>query len=394
VKNVANEYAFMLLSQALTKLLARKEDSGPLDSLTEFKVPVVIIQVLTEILRTQGSDSSWSKESHETTAYCVLSLVSLSAITFPMALNDNITAALEAGRAYLRLAKGVWKPEPIWVEKVRYYSPLLTETYCTCALLAPVRVPSPQSCATPHSSSLKMLYLFDKLPLFRSLPNPQLSLTLALAESQVFLSYLHSTRLAVFPRSKDLKKDKYMEIIPFAWTACNALRDTPLPAEILMEMMSISLLNFQADEYFELVTSKTNARALSWLVDKACHISTDPQQNELDRGARAANVPTPPDEESLGSDLDDVTSVVHKYTNRILQHPAVTSASQRIQLDVRHKLAAYLRAQIISATCRSSDPDVRKNRKSFFGWVRKLGAEDTSCPYSFAFYMALSTWTF
>jgi hypothetical protein len=155
VKNVVNEYAFMLLSQTLTKLLARKEDSRPLDSLIEFKVPVVIIQVLTEILRTQGSGGSWNKGLHEITAYCVLSLVSLSAVTFPMALNDNITAAIEAGWAYLRLAKGVWKPEPIWVEKVRYYSPFLTETYCTCALLAPVRVPSPQSCATQHSSSLK-----------------------------------------------------------------------------------------------------------------------------------------------------------------------------------------------------------------------------------------------
>jgi hypothetical protein len=394
VKNVANEYAFMLLSQVLTELLARKEDSGPLDSLTEFKVPVVIIQVLTELLRTQGSDGSWSKGSHEITAYCVLSLVSLSAITFPTALNNNITAAIEAGRAYLRLAQGVWRSEPIWIEKVRYYSPLLTETYCTCALLAPVPVPSPHTCATPRSSSLKMMCLFNRLPLFRSLPNPQLSLKLALAESQVFLSYLHSTRLAIFPRSKDLKKEKYMEIIPFAWTACNALRDTPLPAEILMEMMSISLLNFQADKFFELITSKTNARALSWLVEEACRIITVPQQDDSDRGARAANALTPPDEKSLLSDLDEVTSVVQRFANRILQHPAVTSAPQRIQLDVQNKLARYLRAQIISATCRSLDPDARTNRKSLFGWVRKLGAEDTSCPYSFAFYMALSKWTF
>jgi hypothetical protein len=92
--------------------------------------------------------------------------------------------------------------------------------------------------------------------------------------------------------------------------------------------------------------------------------------------------------------LDEVTSVVQKFANRILQHPAVTSAPQRIQLDVRNKLARYLRAQIISATCRSSDPDARTNRKSLFGWVRNLGAEDTSCPYSFAFYMALSPWAF
>jgi hypothetical protein len=392
VKNVANEYAFMLLSQVLTKLLTQKGSLGSLNHLLNFKVPVVIIQMLTKILRTQGSDGSWSKGSHEITAYCVLSLTSLSAIAFPMALNDSITAAISAGRAHLNLAKGVWKPESIWIEKVRYYSPLLTEMYCTCALLAPV--PSPQSSATPHSSSLKMLYLFERLPLFCSLSNPQFTLQLALAESQAFLPYLHSTRLATFPRSMDFKKEKYMEIIPFAWTACNALRETPLPAEILVDMISISLLNFQADEYFELITSKTNARGLSCLVDEACRIRSDSQGDDLGRRARAAVAPTPPDKEDSGCDLNEVTSVIQKYADRILQHPAVISASQRIQLDVRHKLAAYLQAQIISATCRSSKPNTRTNHKSLFKWVRTLGAEDTSCPYSFAFYMALSSWTF
>jgi hypothetical protein len=121
-----------------------------------------------------------------------------------------------------------------------------------------------------------------------------------------------------------------------------------------MEMMSISLLNFQADEYFELITTKTNERTLSRLVNNACRISTDPQQDSLDR---LVDVPTPPDEEDLDVDLAEVSSVVQKYADRILQHPAVTSVPQRIQLDVRQKLAAYLQAQITSAACGSPDAD-------------------------------------
>jgi hypothetical protein len=113
-----------------------------------------------------------------------------------------------------RLAQGEWKPQPIWLEKVRYFSPLLTNMCCTCALHAAILCP--QSSASPHPSSLKMLYLFDKLPLFRSLSNPQLTLELALAESQALLPFLHSARLAIFPRLKDLDKEKYMEIILFA----------------------------------------------------------------------------------------------------------------------------------------------------------------------------------
>jgi hypothetical protein len=364
-QNVADEYAFMLLSQVLAKLIDQKEKLDALGHILGFKIPVVVIQILSRILQTQSSDGSWSDGSHEITAYCVLALMSLNDVPFPMALNDKTGTAIDAGRAYLRLAKGVWRPEPIWVEKVRYCSPLLTEMYCTCALLAPVR--HPQVSAAPHTSSIKMLYLFGKLPLFRSLSHPQLTLELALAESQAFLPYLQSTRLAIFPRSKDLKKEKYMEIIPLAWTACNALREKPLPAEILMEMMSISLLNFQADEYFELITSKRNTRALSWLVNKACCINADPQEDDLDRGARAADAPTPPEEESLGHDLAAILSVVQKYADRILQHAAVASAPQRVQLNGRQKLAAYLQAQIISAASRSPNPDARTKSRTLFG---------------------------
>jgi hypothetical protein len=120
-----------------------------------------------------------------------------------MVLDDSIMTAIDAGRGCLRLVMGAWKPEPIWIEKVRYYSPLLTEMYYICALLASFR--HPQVSAAPQNSSSKLLYLFNKPPLFRSLSNSKLKLKLALVESQAFLPYLHSIRLAIFPRSNDLK---------------------------------------------------------------------------------------------------------------------------------------------------------------------------------------------
>jgi hypothetical protein len=64
-----------------------------------------------------------------------------------------------------------------------------------------------------------------------------------------------------------------------------------------MEMMSISLLNFTADEYFELITTKKNTRALSWLVEKACRFTADPQEDGLDRSAIVTDAPTPSDEQ-------------------------------------------------------------------------------------------------
>jgi hypothetical protein len=398
-KNVANEYAFMLLAQGLSKLVAQKDDFKCLAHLLDFKVPVVLTQLLTRLLRTQCSDGSWNNGSHEVTAYCILALTSLCSVPFPLGLNDEIIAALHSGRKYLHSLKGNWKPQPIWIEKVRYYSPILTDVYCTSALLAPVPS-SPAVTSKSHPAPQKMLHLFGMLPLFSSLPGSKKALVAALAESQAFLPFLKSTRLDIFPRSKDLKKEKYMEIIPFAWTACNALRSTPLPADILMEMMSISMLNFQADEYFELIATESNTRALRWLVDEACGVCAKPANYMHRQQSDLSDIATPPEDSELqDSELQDseqdsasVSAVIQKYTHHVLQHPAVISAPTTVQSSVRHKLAGYLQAQISSAIGRSSNLATRTHQKTLIDWVRTLGAADTSCPYSLAFYMALSSW--
>ena len=47
-------------------------------------------------------------------------------------------------------------------------------------------------------------------------------------------------------------KDQYLQYIPFTWIASNVLGD-PVSAEVLQEMMFISMFNYQIDEYMEAV---------------------------------------------------------------------------------------------------------------------------------------------
>jgi hypothetical protein len=393
LQNVANEYAYMLLAQGLSSFFARKHDFPSLSHLLEFKVPIVLTQLMARILQSQAVDGSWRNGSHEITAYCILALIPLNTITLSLDLKDRMIVAINTGRNFLRAAKGKYKSDPIWIEKVRYHSLLLTEVYCTTALLAPA-APAPTSTVQSQPSVPGLHRLFSALPLFSSLSDPELVLKTALAESQAFLPHLRSTQADIFPRLKSSKKNKYMEIIPFAWTACNSLRNTPLPAEVLFDMMSVSLLNFQADEYFELITTKENAAFLHLVVDEACALGTEPQDDLSGRTPPKSDVATPPEQDQIQpteSSWSGASAIVQKYADQILQHSATLSAPAKVQFDIRNKLAGYMHAQITSVVSRSPNPRDRTERhnNSLFDWVRTLGAEDTSCPYSFVFYMAL-----
>jgi hypothetical protein len=120
----------MLIAQGLMALSARNDLHASLGIYLEFKIPVIISQRLSRVLRSQAHDGSWGNGAHEITAYCVLMLIALA--TNPLAgLSGEILSAIVSARAYLNASQGRWKAEPIWIEKVRYSSQLLTSVYCT-----------------------------------------------------------------------------------------------------------------------------------------------------------------------------------------------------------------------------------------------------------------------
>ncbi|CAG8960250.1 hypothetical protein HYFRA_00012770 [Hymenoscyphus fraxineus] len=65
---------------------------------------------------------------------------------------------------------------------------------------------------------------------------------------------VNDSKLRTFPR-KNMKKDKYLDYIPFTWIGCNN-KGVFLRTDLLWDMMMISMLNYQVDEFVETVTGK------------------------------------------------------------------------------------------------------------------------------------------
>ena len=68
-----------------------------------------------------------------------------------------------------------------------------------------------------------------------------------LAESQV--------RVDVFNRA-EMKEDPYFEYLPFSWTAPNGVEETYANPQTIFDMIVISMVDFQMDEFFNIAVQK------------------------------------------------------------------------------------------------------------------------------------------
>ena len=136
-KNHSQQYSMMLLAQAFMKLLCQW-NSGRLPELSEDLVHNRISAVLTRILiQTLQSEDSWLQKSLEETTYGILTLTSASSIPWAGCISEYMHSAIKRAKAALSKDRGRWLlPNRIWVEKVTYSSPILSEAYCLAAMYA------------------------------------------------------------------------------------------------------------------------------------------------------------------------------------------------------------------------------------------------------------------
>lgn len=98
------------------------------------------------------------------------------------------------------------------------------------------------------------LKFFKGLPLFQNIQG--LAMAFAVLEGNLYSEFLRSVRLDIFPRDEiHMTKDKYLDYIPIAWTGVNAGAGFPLCPKAMSEMMVVSMLNYQADEYMESIVA-------------------------------------------------------------------------------------------------------------------------------------------
>lgn len=423
--NLSPQYGRMLFVQTLLSVLD-KHDSGCLDLLPAAivydQIAGSLCRLLGQTLSTQEKDGSWA-ESLEITAYSILTIAHCLSIPWTADLKDRMNDSILRGRRFLRNEYGTTdKLDYLWVEKVSYRSSLLHSTYCSAALNIDITERNWSSvivdCFSLRSDvSKQMGCLFSSLPLFQK--SELASVDLVLIEASQVAKRLRKSRDILFTRDDiPMTADKYVEFIPMIWVACNHKNGHILPANIVWEMVLLSLLNFQVDEYMESFVATLAESELSMLVTflkRECDGKGGPSDTAVDAATHEREFPGPEKRRKTGWDqaknvrdnLPEHNSAVaqsfralSRFIQHVTQHWSLLHAPTSMQQEVGRELYEFLNGHIIHnrdnvllAESKSNETQdglqhITKER-SYLEWVRSTASDDTSCPFSFLFFASL-----
>ena len=406
----------MLLAQAFSRVLVLQDElllfSISLDLMNQ--IPIVLMQIITQTIQGEDSNGSWS-QTPEVTAYAILTLTSASAVPWTDMVRNELAAAVTRGKDYLNTNRKNWRlPAYLWIEKVTYASPVLSNAYCLAAIhsqpLSRAWSPRFKLAVEIQSSAItKFSKFFSNIPMFSHWHNGW-KLGSVLIESRLFLPRLRAVKQNIFPR-EDMAEDKYLEYIPFTWLGCNAL-SKPVHPTVLWEMMVISMLNYQADEYMEAVVGvhfEHNLQPIKELIINLCLPSSISNGIDGTRKRRRSDAVDIGLHEADGEGtrrgaqnrvtLVDIERVLSRFIVYVLRHPKVLQSPDSAQCHLRRELRTFLLAHVaqIEDNTRLSQQDFNTAKPltfaspqtSYFAWVRSTSADHTSCPYAFAFFACL-----
>ncbi|OTA68818.1 Ent-kaurene synthase [Hypoxylon sp. EC38] len=420
-------YWMMLFSQAISLLHDRVRD-GSLNEesfglVLRDQIPLVSLQILVRIMYLQRNDGSWDGIC-EITAYAILAISWLLRLPWCQRIFFEKTIPhIHLGQAFLHSNRSLWaRGHYLWIEKTTYASNTLAEAYCLAAASvsfdAPIQSRSrqifmfrlPDSTCRAMSKAKELL---RRVPLFSGVDSQILNA----AEFQACYEFsnLYQRRLEIFPRT-GMGEDRYLTLIPFTWMACNVLQGGSMNQSVLQDMIFLSMINYQVDEYMEIVIQdkfKGDLNTIKKVISNLCSDINQPfsdingVDNNIDKES-AQNI----DSELLG----EIKVVLRNYVAHILQHPGVLSRPLRERANLASELQTFLLAHITHAednrrffNCRSQSPSSKTiasgamqyanggavplqytdSRRTFYNWVRSTSADHTSCPFSWKFFNCL-----
>ncbi|KAI0534240.1 hypothetical protein GGR58DRAFT_520551 [Xylaria digitata] len=413
--NLAAEYTYMLLASALCQLLsvyAHGSLRNFAKDVIKTDIPIILVQLLSRALFKQQGNGSWGG-SVERTSYGVLMISYVLRLPWPFLVRQHAEAAVLKAKTYLEAHSEEWATgDYLWIEKVTYKLPTVAEAYCLAAMNSSVKEQSwtsevKQLLETYDTKMKKMANFFGHLPLLQGLS--EATMAFAIHEAAMYSSRLKQVRLDVFPRDDmAMSADKYLEYIPIAWTTTNAADGFTLSGDELWEMMVISMLNYQADEYMESVVARL-AEPSSQVLGRM--IGTEIRNGEPGlvthsslHSATFQPTVSSPSQSDCGSPPEssafaDVTEVLSKYIRHVKQHPALLQSPETAQLRVMQELEKFLLAHLAHNADNAQQREHQNgegqvlvgwhDQLPYYDWVRTTGANDTSCPYSFAFFCCL-----
>jgi hypothetical protein len=387
----------MILSQCLYYLFQLLESCHSLDiplSLVETRLPIIFTQILTRLLREQQSDGSWgTRSSHEETAYGLIALKCVSSSHWAPSISSRASESILKATVFLEQRSPKWsEAEYLWIEKVTYCSPDLSQAYCIAAL----KCPGPQQEVTLksfHKVSSKAVQkytgFFHGLPLFSN--TPEWLLQLSITESFLVRSQLENHHVEIFPQ-RETPTQRYLDYIPITWVATNNVLPSKLDNNSLFEMMVLSIVNFQADEYMEATVTPLFQYNLQPIRDIIISLNT--AGSTQSNGHLANGISN-----SSKSSITQVKEVLSKFITHIMTRKKVQQAPPSTQQELRASLTTFLLAhitQIEDNTRLHKQSELPSNydtpilpQLSYFNWVRTTSAEHTSCPFSFIFFQCL-----
>lgn len=406
----------MLLIEAFSRLLYLW-DQGLLkrmpENLLRDRIPIVLAQIINRTLLTQSPNGSWSPtESLETTAYAVLTLTAACSIPWYVLLEKEIISAIQKGQHLLRQSEKDWaKPGHLWIEKVTYGSPNLSEAYCLAALKASKFSYEWSSqiqslVEVPEKNISEFLRFFSTLKVFQG--ESSWKLKASAIEGYMFLPRLKSEPMEILQRQKGAKNE-YLNYIPCTWTIVNNQQGLFLGATLLWDMMVLTMCNFRVDEYMETVVAK-----FSW--DKLEAIKSIVRRLCRRQEVKSPQTRKRPHEQSVkyiadcsyftgkngleNYDLGSFEAVIGRYVRAMLDYPRIQLASPADQSHFGMELEEFLLSHIVQLqdNVRFSNgtswfATTRKNfstpRTSFYNWAHSTGAVSVSCPFSFAFFTCI-----
>ncbi|KAI0554730.1 hypothetical protein F4679DRAFT_595291 [Xylaria curta] len=373
--NMCLLYPYLLLVRTFTDLLSwtsNNEISTILESSLKTRVRIALFQACLRTMLAQEKDGSWSG-SIEATAYGVLILSEARRLSFTEDVKDHIYSAIDKGVSFLRIGKESISL-PGHLSKFPKTSSFLIQAYKLAAIRMSAHQLTPVDTQYNNKGSDKatiaQLKLIQRTPLFSEIPTWQIRASLV--EATLFRPLLQTLRLQTFPR-ENMEADKYFEIIPFTWTACNNRLHTFASTSLLFEMMVISFLNYQADEFMESVAGPEFEGDLNSLRNLVNELFVDQ--------AHAGNA--------------KVYEPLSRFIAHVLENPAVQSASPWDKQHVQRRLHTFLLAHVTQNEDNfrfagaQTQGTYTKAQDTFFHWVRTTSADHTSCPYSFAFISCL-----
>ncbi|KAF7881618.1 uncharacterized protein EAF02_006306 [Botrytis sinoallii] len=341
-------------------------DSGALPDFPEEqlkdKIPVILLQILHRTLHTQNSNGSWGTSgSCEITAYGILTLIDATFFPWAGELDKHVLRAIRTGRTYLNRNRDSWdKVTYTWVEK----RPMQRRKYPT---KLSTMEPLPNILGIPFDRVARFAKFFSAIPLFAS--ESSWKLTASIMEGYLFLPRLRRIRLDIFPR-QNMAEDKYLEYIPFTWTGCNN-KGIFLETDLIWDMMVISMLNYQADEFMEAVLGHNGSaeHLIRGLFSKTTLRSDPLSSQESSSLNRSVITPVNSDDGLPDDSTNDDRDTLIRFKDHVLNHPSIYKASESSLAHLSKQLEAFLLAHLTHSTDNS--------------WFAQLSGHDADAPVTF-----------